>query len=80
MTIQILFFGISADAVGNNAISFEINSNTNVAQLKNLLQLQFPNLAQLSAFAVAVNEEYADDNQILEENNVVAVIPPVSGG
>jgi molybdopterin converting factor small subunit len=29
---------------------------------------------------VAVNEEYVDTNYILKDGDVVALIPPVSGG
>ena len=39
-----------------------------------------PALKKLKSYAVAVNEEYATDDVILKPNDVVAIIPPVSGG
>jgi molybdopterin converting factor small subunit len=51
-----------------------------VGILKVALKDRFPNLKNLHQFAIAVNEEYADDALILNENDVVAIIPPVSGG
>jgi molybdopterin converting factor small subunit len=32
------------------------------------------------AFALAVNEKLAHDDQVLHDGDVVAVLPPVSGG
>ncbi|MDD7913600.1 MoaD/ThiS family protein [Polaribacter ponticola] len=37
-------------------------------------------LKNIDSYAIAVNEEYAADDLILKENDIVAVIPPVSGG
>ena len=34
----------------------------------------------MDAYAVAVNEAYAEGTLILKEGDVVAIIPPVSGG
>ncbi|MBI9040294.1 MoaD/ThiS family protein [Lutibacter sp.] len=80
MRIQILFFGITTDLTGENSITFELTSDSSVGILKVALKDRFPNLKYLHQFAIAVNEEYAEDNLILYENDVVAIIPPVSGG
>ena len=34
----------------------------------------------MSAYAVAINESYVTDETIIQENDVIAIIPPVSGG
>jgi molybdopterin converting factor small subunit len=34
----------------------------------------------LSVSAVAVNQEYANPRQLLRDGDVVAILPPVSGG
>ena len=34
----------------------------------------------IDSYAIAVNEEYAVEHLVLKENDVVAIIPPVSGG
>ena len=40
----------------------------------------FPQLKNINTYAVAVNEIYATDDVVLKENDIVAIIPPVSGG
>jgi molybdopterin converting factor small subunit len=34
----------------------------------------------MSSYAIAINESYATDDMLIQENDVVAIIPPVSGG
>ena len=80
MEIQLLFFGITTDLVGKNSILYSLRDNTTVDQLKKILISQFPALKNLNEFAIAVNEDYAEDILILNDGDVVAIIPPVSGG
>jgi len=80
MEIQLLFFGITTDLVGKNSILYSLSDNTTVDQLKKILISQFPALKNLNEFAIAVNEDYAEDVLILNDGDVVAIIPPVSGG
>ena len=80
MKIKILFFGITTDFVGKNLLEITLQNNINVAELKVLLQQKFNKLANVNTYAIAVNEEYAKDELILQENDVIAIIPPVSGG
>jgi molybdopterin converting factor subunit 1 len=80
MEIQLLFFGITTDLVGKNSILYSLRDKTTVDQLKNILISQFPALKNLNEFAIAVNEDYAEDVLILNDGDVVAIIPPVSGG
>ena len=68
------------DFVGKNSISFELNTKATVENLKDLLIEQFPNLKNIHQFAIAVNEEYADNDLLINNGDVVAIIPPVSGG
>tara|TARA_R110002073_G_scaffold108336_9_gene243601 strand:+ start:37070 stop:37312 length:243 start_codon:yes stop_codon:yes gene_type:complete len=80
MKLKILLFGISTDLVGSNSLDFEVQENTSVLEFKNSLQKQHPQLSQVNSYAIAVNENYATDDTLLRENDVVAIIPPVSGG
>jgi len=80
MKIQVLFFGITTDLAGKSSISLTVSENTTVYELKEILKLNYPNLKNIHDFAIAVNETYADNNLDLSEGNVVAIIPPVSGG
>jgi len=79
MQIQILAFGIFTDIFKGNQITLEVPEALTVKQLKSYIVKKYPEAASLN-FAVAVDESYADDNSIIKENQVVALIPPVSGG
>ena len=80
MLLKVLLFGIATDFIGASSIDFEISENSTVLNFKESLQKQYPNLSQLNSFAIAVNESYARDDTLLKENDIIAVIPPVSGG
>lgn len=80
MKVNVLLFGISTDLVGASALELNLIENATVIDFKNTLQQEYSRLTQLNSYAIAVNESYADDTTSLKENDVVAVIPPVSGG
>lgn len=80
MKIQILAFGIAKDIVGGATLDFEIPEGTNVAQLKRQLQKDYPSFTELTSLAIAINSEYAQDEQQISERDEVVLIPPVSGG
>lgn len=80
MKITILFFGITTDLVGESSVPFSIKDNTSIKDLKENLKNEFPNLKNINDFAIAANEEYATDDLFLKEGDIVAIIPPVSGG
>lgn len=80
MKVQILFFGITSDLLGTSNLELEVVEASTVANLKSLLKEKYPQLKNIASYAIAVNESYAVENLVLEENDVVAIIPPVSGG
>lgn len=45
-----------------------------------VLQEKFKGFPNIDAFTVAVNEEYVEKEFVLKDNDIVAIIPPVSGG
>lgn len=80
--MKLLLFGIAKDIIGGSV--FELPSGSkhpkNVLELKHILVQLFPEFAKLSSFAVAVNSQYAHDDEALQINDEIAIIPPVSGG
>ncbi len=79
--MELLLFGIAREIVGKNKISIPADAGIDtVSSLKKWLTNQYPQLASLTSMAVAVDSEYAEDDQALEHNSEVAFIPPVSGG
>ena len=80
MKINTLFFGITTDLVGASELQVEVGENSSIAEFKEVLKVKFSELENINSYAIAVNEEYATDDFVLKENDIVAVIPPVSGG
>lgn len=80
MKINVLLFGITTDLLAKNSLEMELKANSSVADFKLELQNQNPQLSELASYAIAVNESYANDELILKEGDIVAIIPPVSGG
>lgn len=80
MKINTLFFGITRDLVGASELRVYVEENSSIKNFKSILKEMHPNLEKIDSYAIAVNEEYAQDNFILNKGDVVAIIPPVSGG
>jgi molybdopterin converting factor subunit 1 len=79
MNIRVLFFGITTDLVNTSNLILEVEKSITIADFKVFLKNKYSQLENINSYAVAVNEEYADDDFLLKENDVVAIIPPVSG-
>lgn len=80
MQITILFFGIVKDITTKSSDNLLVTDNLRVFELKKILLENYPTLKKYANFSVAVNESYAEDSTVLKKNDIVAIIPPVSGG
>lgn len=80
MKITVLGFGIAKDIFGSSEIHMEVNEGLNVSDLRSVLEEEYPQLNKLKSYMLAIDEEYAEDSQIINSGNEIAVIPPVSGG
>lgn len=80
--MDVLLFGIAKDIVGKSEFQVPIEDAVpkSVKALKEYMVKKFPGFGKLSSFAVAVNSEYAQDDVLLNRNDEIAIIPPVSGG
>lgn len=79
-SVSVLLFGITRDLTGQSAITLPLGEATCVGELLTQVHEKFPALAGIRSVLVAVNGEYAETNQILSQNDEIALIPPVSGG
>ncbi|MFK7809599.1 MAG: MoaD/ThiS family protein [Saprospiraceae bacterium] len=80
MQTNIIAFGIAKDIIGGQRLTFEMEDQPTVGNLKAQLCKQFPAFERLRSLAIAVNEEYQSDDFIIGERDEVVIIPPVSGG
>lgn len=80
MDLQVLFFGIASDFSGETSVTLSLSKEVSVLEFKEFIQQKYPKLSQINSYAIAVNENYATNEVILKDNDVVAIIPPVSGG
>ena len=51
-----------------------------IADVREQLIAEYPAFGELVSFAIARNEEYAANDEVVEKGDVLAIIPPVSGG
>lgn len=80
MKITLLAFGIVKEIFKCDSVEITLSKGTTVADLKIILNNQYPDLKQLAVYMIALNNEYASENEIISAEDEVAVIPPVSGG
>ena len=80
MIIKILAFGISKDIVGSHSISIEAGEDLQVSLLREILNKTYPKLKELKSYMIAINNNYVLPEIFIDENDEVAIIPPVSGG
>ncbi|NBS16622.1 MAG: MoaD/ThiS family protein [Gammaproteobacteria bacterium] len=77
MQVNVIFFGVLSDVVGKNMLT--IQDTDNMADLKSKLIISYPDLKDYT-FRMAVNQQMVEDNHLLFDNDLVAVMPPFAGG
>ncbi|WP_077623072.1 molybdopterin converting factor subunit 1 [Sediminibacillus massiliensis] len=76
--IKILLFAQLQEAAGTDNIELQADGLT-VAAVKEKLAKDYQ-LTTLDQSMAAINEEYAEDDDVIQQGDTVAFIPPVSGG
>ena len=80
MTLKVLAFAVVKNIFGNASVQIELKEGSTVSALRISLEEKFPGLRELSSFLIAVNNEFASANYLIQESDEIAIIPPVSGG
>ena len=76
--IKVLLFAHLQEKIGKDNLVIEKNSLT-VKELRDFVSQTYE-VGSLENVMVAVNEEYALDEDLVQTGDTVAFIPPVSGG
>lgn len=79
MNLTILFFGATADIVGQRQIRLDISDALNVGEAMEQLKQDYPGLRSHRILA-ALNEEYVTLDAQLRDGDTLAVFTAVSGG
>jgi MoaE-MoaD fusion protein len=81
MRVRILYFAVVRERLGRDAEELELAAGTTAAAAWRELERLHPELGALkSVVRLAINEEFAGEDRVLAEGDVIALIPPVAGG
>ncbi len=81
MKFEVRLFARARDAAGADRVFLDLPETSRVSDLRTALVSQCPALAPLaSRLLVAVGNDYADEETVLDPRAEVACFPPVSGG
>lgn len=80
MNCTIKAFGITREIVGSRVLEIEMPDGHTVAALKSELIKRYPAFLGLQSMYIAVNQQYAEEESVLQEGDEIALIPPVNGG
>jgi molybdopterin synthase sulfur carrier subunit len=74
---KVLFFAHLRDTVGQESIEYNANGIT-VLDLKQQISEKYD--LKVDNVMVSINEEFAANDDIIQDGETIAFIPPVSGG
>lgn len=80
MEITLKYFGIIADITEKSEEMFSIeekDSTLNLIQSK--LEIKYPKILFIN-YSIAVNKKLLQNDILLKNNDIVALLPPFSGG
>jgi molybdopterin converting factor subunit 1 len=81
MRVRVLFFGMVKELAGKSEDELNLQNGASVRDVLQHYEAQFPQLKKLhSSLALAVNQQYASPGTVLNPDDEIAILPPVSGG
>jgi molybdopterin converting factor subunit 1 len=81
MRCDVLLFAHLREAAGQDRVQLDLPERATAGDAIGRLQAAHPHLAGAArSIAIAVNERYVRPDHRLRDGDVIALIPPVSGG
>ena len=77
--IDLLFFGATADISGVRRVRRSLASETKISKMLEQLIEEYPKLSTLKLI-VSINREFSVGNEIIHDEDEVAIFTSVSGG
>ena len=79
--VRILLFASTRDAVGQDALTLDLDEGATIGDLRRQLADRCPTIRDLiHRSMIAINDRYAHDDEAIPPIGEIACIPPVSGG
>jgi len=79
MTVKLLFFGATADAVGKRDFELDLADGSTVGEVLEKLKQENPSIGK-HKLLTALNEEYVSSETTVKNGDELAVFTAVSGG
>jgi molybdopterin converting factor small subunit len=79
MKVQVLFFGATAEEVGEREIEIEIEADQKADAVFGQIVSAFPQLEKHSLL-FAINQEYSKGDETIKNGDELAIFTAVSGG
>jgi molybdopterin synthase catalytic subunit len=82
MSIKVIFFASAREITGTREITLDLTEqlSTSTDVLKHVCGL-YPQLTPgINQISIAVNQVYIKSSTILKDRDIVAFLPPISGG
>ena len=80
MLIDIQLFAYCKELIGKDQITLNLKKQMTVGDLKKKIVELYPVLSSQVQFVVALNCEVANETAPISSKDVLAILPPVSGG
>lgn len=82
MQITVLYFAALRDLTGRGQDHLEVPpTEDSVDRITRFIEIQIPELrGRLQGVRIACNEAFAEPGDTVQDGDVIALIPPVSGG
>ncbi|MRH77973.1 MoaD/ThiS family protein [Spiribacter sp. C176] len=79
--MQVEFFGVLKEVVGSNQVTLDMSPPVAIAEILDRLTSDYPALkSHLPRVACAVGDEVKSRQDLLQADEVLVLLPPVSGG
>ncbi len=80
MRIRIKFFSYFKDIVGAEEIEIDVRDRCTVEELLNVIAERWPEMFEEDQVIILKNGMPAKFTDTIDENDEIAILPPVSGG
>src|SRR4030042_1078591 len=78
---RVLFFATLRDKTGTREITIDFPTGSTIAEIKKMVLKKYPSIRQImDTMIVALNHEFAFDEDVVPNEAEIAMFPPVSGG